>query len=357
VATRYQNRRVLGSTVGAPDSLLLFSGNTVNAARPGWETVDKSTGAIAGLPAVVNPVAQLTNGSTWQPLGNYVATAFGATAPRCAIFKRLDLTSLTRLTTGVPSWSTNKTFCAWDGNDRLICVGETATQCEVAARVGDTFTFISTPVDIQHNTNNFGVAAQSDFMILGGFRDASNFTHRTYAWDGSKYVFGSGYDFGVSTSARRFAISPDGNTVAVMGQLAASAAILRIYSRSGTTLTQVQANLLSGTTGVTSCGLAFTPDGKYLYFTQNAGTTALLQGWVTATWATISLGVTLVGGNGVSVSPLSTLLAVADDTADRHKIYSINTSTGALTLLTTSTFINQSFSDVAFNRNDTIGTA
>ena len=336
-----------------PAGLVLVSDNGLSNTRPGWDAVDKITGAQTPLSGMTGAVAQITIGISWQPAGNYVAIAYSSTAPRIGIFKRTLNTGLDRLTVGVPSWSSFKTCCAWDGDDRLIGVGEVSLYCEVASRSGDTFTMISSPLNVQHVTNNFSVDARNGIMILGGNRDGSNFNIRTYSWNGSQYIFGSGYDLGASSTAREIRISPDGLTVAVSCLLGASAAGLRIYSISGTTLTQVHANLiLSGTAGPDP-SIAFSPDSQFLYFQAAAGTVVQLQGWknISGTWTPITLGVPLLSGSGVSVSPQGNLLAACASGAGRRTVYSIDPSTGALTILSTSAWPNNSGSDLAFNRN------
>ena len=350
MATRYTRRRVQGSTVPPPDNLILFADQIT---RPIWMDVNKVTGAVTVLPTPTNGVAQVLVGPSWQPSGQYVAAAYGI-GPQIGIYKRTALTALARLTSGVPAWSAAKVCTAWDGDDRLIGVGESSLHCEVASRVGDAFTLVSTPLNVQHATNNFGVAALNGFMILGGNRDGSNFTHRTYAWSGTQYIFGSGYDFGVSNTARYMAISADGIYVAVFGLTAALGGFLRVYTRSGTTLTQVHANLLTGTAGGGG-GLAFSPNSQFLYFQHPAGTSPFMQGWknIAGTWTPISLGVTLRAGSGCSVSPDGFLIAFSGDaTTDHNRIYSINPSTGALTEVNANTGANSNQgSSLAFNPN------
>jgi hypothetical protein len=340
-----------------PAGLILFSDNGINNTRPGWEAVDKVTGLITHLAPVFGSVAQITSGTRWQPSGNYVSTAYSTTQPRVAIFKRTgDTAALSRLTAGVPAWSSFKTCTAWDGDNRLIAVGEVSLYCEVASRSGDTFSLISTPLSLQHLSNNFGCDVLNGSLIVCG-NDVGGVHIRTYLWNGSnQYVLANSYGLGASSVANNVRISPDGLWVAVFGIGAASAGILRVYSRAGEALTQVHANLLTGTSGAGS-KVVFSRDSQFLYMQSATGTTTALQGWknISGTWTPIALGVApSLAGAGVSVSPNNALLAIGASGANRHTIYGIDQSSGALTQLDTSDWANNVGSDLAFSDNENL---
>jgi len=301
----------------------------VNLFDTRWSNINKTTGAltdIGNVPLLGGTTAEIA----WQPAGNYLVKCPGTIADPI-ILHRTGVTSIVNSTTSPINWP-SIISAAWASNDLFVAVG--AVNLGIRAysilRTGDTFAFVSSPFDVQPTATcrTVKITPDGNTCIIGqGF--SGGVSMRTYSRSGNTWVQGSTYLVGTSGEADAVAIAPNGVDVAVRANTSNT---LRTYTLSGTTLTQTNANIGSGTF-TTDGALEYSLDGKYLYH-MDANTASHHAVYdVAANYTAVTLGVTQRAAGQLSWSPNGNFHVTSG--AGGYRCYGYNSSTGGLTLLQT----------------------
>jgi len=301
-----------------------------------WSSVNKTTAVTADLGAI-GSLAGTMQKSRWQASGNYVSIAQGSSSTFHSIAKRTgDATSLTKLTSGVPTWSNNRMNSCWPDDNTLVVVGEVATRVEICTRSGDVFSNVASPLDVQPGGNCYGVDCTPDgqtLIVSYTYDGSKNLT--TYTRSGNQFNVANNYTVGTgSNNGLAIAISPDGTKCAAFCN-GTTPAVLRTFSISGSALTQTNANLISSGTGGSRADLKYSPSGKFLFFgTDSGGTTTNMQTWNVETgYTACTLGVTAISVRSLGYSPTGKFI-ITGDTSASTVIWEQDSSTGSLTLKT-----------------------
>jgi len=324
------------STVVVPSS----TGVGMNSTGASYDPQQVSTTIIAG--------------SAWSPSGTYLCLLHSTLGSKYSLWKRngcrLDLITTAPAFVGTEA-RTNKPVWA-DGDNMLIIAATDATNpLFVLTRSGDTFTRITGVLDFNPVSSIDGMAINADstrLLLLGAWTNTGvNHTMTMYTrtpatnnWVRSdrKEMVSSTYN------ASRAAFRDNSSTeIAIYagGTTGSDRTLIQIWTESAgvMTLSKNQIGVVSAAVAGTASDLIYAISGKYLYYTKGTGTGSIVfQAWdASNSYATITHGwpsTRLSERLSIGSNP-NWLLASGSSTAvnDYMALYSINSSTGALTTL------------------------
>lgn len=326
----YQNIR------GEPKFLYFYAdrGNFNSEGRPTFFKVLPDFNVESQTKVTVGSgINDQTRNVAWSPDDDHIVFANSGSGG-AELFKQQSSGTFEFINTIGYAQSTNYVSYSRDGT--IVFIGYVlGPRMEAYLRSGDSYTLIGSAFSSIIGAQHTCIEASSDDGLLATSTNAA--TVRIYSRSGTTFTSLGTTPFGANipeNSAHIFKFSRNSNHFACVNGVSSNP-IIRIYTVSGTTLTQVFTETLTGfNANFAAHNVVYSPDDTKLYYVDPTG----IKGYTISGTTYTAIGTVVasqpLGYHGAAISPDGAYLVLSDAGAgtDPTLVYTINPSTGVLTL-------------------------